>query len=78
MEQLAARRAHNPKVGGSSPPPATLESNRMIALFFSFGTHVRGFSLLKTKVFCLYRPVSVCRLSVLLPCYMLIDRCISI
>ena len=23
MEQLAARRAHNPKVGGSSPPPAT-------------------------------------------------------
>ena len=34
MEQLAARRAHNPKVGGSSPPPATLESNRMIALFF--------------------------------------------
>ena len=23
MEQLAARWAHNPKVGGSSPPPAT-------------------------------------------------------
>ena len=23
MEQLVARRAHNPKVGGSSPPPAT-------------------------------------------------------
>ena len=23
VEQLAARRAHNPKVGGSSPPPAT-------------------------------------------------------
>lgn len=25
MEQLAARWAHNPKVGGSSPPPATNE-----------------------------------------------------
>lgn len=23
MEQLAARRAHNPEVGGSSPSPAT-------------------------------------------------------
>ena len=23
MEQLVARRAHNPKAGGSSPPPAT-------------------------------------------------------
>ena len=23
VEQLAARWAHNPKVGGSSPPPAT-------------------------------------------------------
>ena len=27
MEQLAARRAHNPKVGGSSPPPATKVDN---------------------------------------------------
>ena len=27
MEQLAARRAHNPKVGGSSPPPATKADN---------------------------------------------------
>ena len=25
MEQLVARRAHNPKAGGSSPPPATKE-----------------------------------------------------
>ena len=24
VEQLVARRAHNPEVGGSSPPPATL------------------------------------------------------
>ena len=23
VEQLVARRAHNPKVGGSNPPPAT-------------------------------------------------------
>ena len=28
MEQLAARRAHNPKVGGSSPPPATKTKGR--------------------------------------------------
>ena len=27
MEQLVARRAHNPKVGGSSPPPATTADN---------------------------------------------------
>ena len=25
MEQLVARRAHNPKVGGSNPSPATKE-----------------------------------------------------
>ena len=25
IEQLAARRAHNPEVGGSSPPPATIK-----------------------------------------------------
>ena len=27
VEQLAARWAHNPKVGGSSPPPATNRVN---------------------------------------------------
>ena len=26
VEQLVARRAHNPKVGGSSPLPATIEN----------------------------------------------------
>ena len=26
VEQLVARRAHNPEVGGSSPPPATIKS----------------------------------------------------
>ena len=37
MEQLAARRAHNPKVGGSSPPPATKADNskELSASFFS-------------------------------------------
>ena len=35
MEQLAARRAHNPKVGGSSPPPATTADNsRELSAFF--------------------------------------------
>ena len=35
MEQLAARRAHNPKVGGSSPPPATKVHNSLeLSTFF--------------------------------------------
>ena len=34
VEQLAARRAHNPEVGGSSPPPATIEEIRKGFLFF--------------------------------------------
>ena len=35
MEQLAARRAHNPKVGGSSPPPATKADNSTeLSVFF--------------------------------------------
>lgn len=33
MEQLAARWAHNPKVGGSSPPPATQKG---LDLFWTF------------------------------------------
>ena len=28
VEQLVARRAHNPEVGGSSPPPATMLSDQ--------------------------------------------------
>ena len=40
MEQLVARRAHNPKVVGSSPAPATQVKeeafNRKIRGFFSF------------------------------------------
>ena len=35
VEQLVARRAHNPKVVGSSPTPATTkEQSEMVALFF--------------------------------------------
>ena len=35
---LVARRAHNPKVGGSNPPPATIETwqNESSATFFAF------------------------------------------
>ena len=29
MEQLVARRAHNPKVAGSSPAPATKRADRI-------------------------------------------------
>ena len=36
MEQLVARRAHNPKVVGSSPAPATNQKNRVYTLFFYF------------------------------------------
>jgi hypothetical protein len=38
MEQLVARRAHNPKVAGSSPAPATTISKRMATTicFFVF------------------------------------------
>ena len=36
MEQLAARWAHNPKVGGSSPPPATLTVEFRFNRFFVF------------------------------------------
>ena len=36
VEQLAARRAHNPEVGGSSPPPATKEDKSQdLSSFFS-------------------------------------------
>jgi hypothetical protein len=31
VEQLVARRAHNPKVGGSNPSPATNNLNARIA-----------------------------------------------
>ena len=38
MEQLVARRAHNPKVGGSSPPPATMADNsKELSAFFVVG-----------------------------------------
>ena len=34
MEQLVARRAHNPKVTGSSPVPATLKKDASASFFF--------------------------------------------
>ena len=42
VEQLVARRAHNPEVGGSSPPPATMAPD---GAFFIAGTFTRGVSL---------------------------------
>ena len=44
VEQLAARWAHNPKVGGSSPPPAT--NFEAFSLFFyiqTFGYYEKRF-----------------------------------
>ena len=36
MEQLVARRAHNPKVAGSSPAPATKKEGQQALAFFRF------------------------------------------
>ena len=36
VEQLAARRAHNPKVAGSSPAPATKKSVKKVFEGFQF------------------------------------------
>ena len=36
VEQLVARRAHNPEVGGSSPPPATQKGETKMFLLFSY------------------------------------------
>ena len=36
MEQLAARWAHNPKVVGSSPAPATTKSQKIFLLAFFY------------------------------------------
>ena len=36
VEQLVARRAHNPEVGGSSPPSATNKKNRKTIVFSGF------------------------------------------
>ena len=43
MEQLAARRAHNPKVGGSSPPPATKADNLKGLSVFCFHEFLRDY-----------------------------------
>ena len=46
MEQLVARWAHNPKVTGSSPVPATRNPLYVKYLGFSvFGGQFKGFSL---------------------------------
>ena len=45
VEQLVARRAHNPKVGGSSPPPATLIGKSPAFRFFCWlSLCMRGFA----------------------------------
>ena len=43
MEQLVARRAHNPKVVGSSPAPATTSlDSQLIVKAFSFSSYSFG------------------------------------
>ena len=48
IEQLAARRAHNPEVGGSSPPPAT-NKLKVSPLGLTFAISVQG--LLRPQFF---------------------------
>ena len=36
VEQLAARRAHNPEAVGSSPTPAIISRSSLVAAFFIF------------------------------------------
>ena len=38
VEQMVARRAHNPEVAGSSPVPATKNESSPMDCFFVFGT----------------------------------------
>ena len=40
VEQLVARWAHNPKVAGSSPVPATQKSQAFAWLFYFQNTHI--------------------------------------
>ena len=47
VEQLAARRAHNPEVGGSSPPPAT-EQEKLNGFSFFF---VAGGGLMSSVIY---------------------------
>ena len=57
MEQLVARRAHNPKVVGSSPAPATQEikslKSKDLRLFFDIRLRLKMLSFIK-KVFFKY------------------------
>ena len=41
VEQLVARRAHNPKVVGSSPTPATTKSKSEMTCFFILELNMR-------------------------------------
>ncbi len=47
MEQLAARWAHNPKVAGSSPAPATKEASA--SFFYIFASQYFCICLIPTK-----------------------------
>ena len=47
MEQLAARRAHNPKVGGSNPPPATMEVQMQLHLDFFLSKRSKTKNIIK-------------------------------
>ena len=50
VEQLAARRAHNPEVGGSSPPPATTHRSKVHFAPFSLQKDIQA--ILKCPLYC--------------------------
>jgi hypothetical protein len=52
MEQLVARRAHNPKVTGSSPVPATTKYSRLpgFVLVGGFFVFLAGFYVFSNEI----------------------------
>ncbi len=60
MEQLAARRAHNPKVGGSSPPPATTADNsKELSAFFVSDLLQSAYAVREIPEISLYKSLTI-------------------
>ena len=49
VEQLVARRAHNPEAGGSSPSPATTTETGFLPVFLRFGVGVSHIHIAVTQ-----------------------------
>jgi hypothetical protein len=68
MEQLVARRAHNPKVVGSSPTPATISLvNRIKIIDSVFGRRIEQLITCRAQLFINEESKAVVFYQVLLP-----------